>query len=493
MSTPTHGSGDPYQRFWEQLDEVNHQHAKLVPPVTYLVEPAEATRGSGIAPRYVYEARAVLVRAADMDQVRLHTAAPDQDVPGVPGVRKLMLDEGVHVPTEVDRLNQAVRAAEPDAPAATAAVDGVGEHDAAGGPGGHPAQPMASPNHLVTIAPVNLCPAGEPHPVTPGTPLWPPYPQPQHETPGVSGTPGTPAAGTGVSVLIIDTGLQADFAAGQAALAGVQTVLGESQRVPVDPETDLIKEYAGHGTFIAGVLRSVAPGTDVAVSSALQYAGALAEDALASTILTALEALGQWPDIISLSAGTPSHRHRTLMSLEPLFEQLHAHPGTVLVAAAGNDGTHKHPFFPAASARSHPGIISVGALRRDGQGRACFSNYGDWVKVYAPGEQIINVFRHGTYGYHHESTQVCRYRTPPLYHPCGCVDPVTSVEEEVSFDGLASWNGTSFATPLVAGLIAAHMTETKNSDARAAAHDLLRRHATTIEDAGDREKLLTLR
>jgi len=395
-----------------------------------------------------------------------------------------MLDDGVHVPTEVDRLNQAVRAAESDAPAAAR------EHDAAGGHVGHPARPMASPNHLVTIAPVNLCPAGEPHPVTPGTPLWPPYPQPQHETPGA---PGTPAAGTGVSVLIIDTGLQADFAAGQAALAGVQALPGESPRVPVDPETDLIKEYAGHGTFIAGVLRSVAPGTDVAVSSALQYAGALPEDALGSTILTALEALGQWPDIISLSAGTPSHRHRTLMSLEPLFEQLDAHPGTVLVAAAGNDGTHEHPFFPAASARSHPGIISVGALRRDGLGRACFSNYGDWVKVYAPGEQIINVFRHGTYGYHHQSTHVCRYRTHPLYYPCGCIDPVTSVDEEVNFDGLASWNGTSFATPLVAGLIAAHMTETKNSDARAAAHDLLRRHATTIEDAGDREKLLTLR
>jgi hypothetical protein len=443
------------QRFWEQYAEVQRVHAQLDPPVTYLVEPAEATPESDIAPLYVYEARAMLVRTAAMDQIRLHTAAPDEDVPGLPGVRKLRLDEGIHVPTEARRLNQAV-------------------HGKAAGP-----------NYLMSIAPVNLCPADEPRPVVPGTPLWP-YPDP-----GTVGTPG--AAGAGVSVLIIDTGLQTDFAAGQATLAGVRTAAGDSSRVATDLTTGLIKEYAGHGTFIAGVLRSVAPGTDVTVSNALRNAGALAEDALGATILAVLDANGAWPDIISLSAGTASDGNAEPISLGPLFERLEQHPGTVLVAAAGNDGNNEL-FWPAAGSADHPeGVISVGALRHDGQGRGCFSNHGDWVRVYAYGEQVVNLFQSGDYAYQHESTPDCRYYTPALYPQCDCVTPAIGLGDRVSFDGLASWSGTSFATPLVAGMIAAHMTETGTSDARAAARDLLNQRATIVVDAGDQQKLLALR
>jgi hypothetical protein len=45
----------------------------------------------------------------------------------------------------------------------------------------------------------------------------------------------------------------------------------------------------------------------------------------------------------------------------------------------------------------------------------------------------------------------------------------------------------------VAGMIAAHMTETGTSDARAAARDLLNQRATIVVDAGDQQKLPALR
>ena len=41
------------------------------------------------------------------------------------------------------------------------------------------------------------------------------------------------------------------------------------------------------------------------------------------------------------------------------------------------------------------------------------------------------------------------------------------------FDGFAHWSGTSFATPVAAGMVATRMTEHKESDARVANRQLL--------------------
>ncbi len=456
MSPYSEGSRDPFERFWEQLGEVRRQH----PDKIFMVAPDEATPGSGVEPRYVYEAKAALVSEADMSRVRPHTAARDEPS-RVPGVRKLFFDDETHVPTEVDRLNWLAQRDEP----------------------GGPRRRMASPNHLASIAPVNLCPADEPHPVPPTTPLWP---DPQ---------PGT--AGHGISVLVIDTGFLPTFAEEHPLLADVDLLPGRPERVLLGP-TGLIKEYGGHGTFVTGVLRSVAPGTRVTVSSALQSAGALLEEDLGAEILEVLarvqDADGRWPHIISLSAGATTHDNSEPVGLGPLFDELATnHRDTVLIAAAGNDGTSEHLFWPAAGANTHPGVISVGALRRDGRGRACFSNHGDWVKVFAYGEKVINLFPPGNYAYQHESTAECRYRQPPLYPDCTCVAR-SHYGDLVAFDGLARWSGTSFATPLVAGMVAAHMTKVgEESDAQRAAQDLLDRYAQTIVDEADHEVLRALR
>ena len=130
------------------------------------------------------------------------------------------------------------------------------------------------------------------------------------------------------------------------------------------------------------------------------------------------------------------------MALEAWLEQLRPYKGAICVAEAGNNYTQR-PAWPGA----FPDVLSVGALATDWRHRADFSNYGGWVDVYAPGENLINAIGSGTY--------TCQI--PP------------HVGQERTFSGLAQWSGTSFSAPIVTGLIAARMARCGESAREAAA------------------------
>jgi subtilisin family serine protease len=167
------------------------------------------------------------------------------------------------------------------------------------------------------------------------------------------------------------------------------------------------------------------------VERAFDIAGADYETRLAASLEDALD---RDPDILVFTFASATHRDESLHTFDELYDRrISRMKGLVVLAPAGNESTSR-PRWPAA----HPGVIAVGALAANGRQRAHWSNYGRWVDVYAPGEDLVNAFPEGTY--------VCT--EPP------------NVGERRQFGGMAMWSGTSFSTPLVAGLIAARMSQT---------------------------------
>jgi hypothetical protein len=87
--------------------------------------------------------------------------------------------------------------------------------------------------------------------------------------------------------------------------------------------------------------------------------------------------------------------------------------------------------------------------------------------------------------YQHSSYDACRFG---FTYACTCQYPAHTgalseedrsnpgnpgKPDQVMFEGYAQWSGTSFATPVAAAMVAAHMTTHKERDPRAALRQLL--------------------
>jgi hypothetical protein len=288
---------------------------------------------------------------------------------------------------------------------------------------------IATPNHAMTVAGGvgSSCPATEPEEVYDDIEPFPSVCQ--------------AGGGAGVLIYMADTGLLLD-AATHSWLAGVQMgnpAEDADPRIPLAGSPPEIPAYTGHGTFVAGVARCMAPSAEIIVTDAFCIAGTVLESDLVPRLEAALS-LGV--DIFHLTVACLSRYDLPLISFLEWLRRLRQYGGVICVAAAGNSG-FRRPTWPAAFSE----VIGVGALGGDWRGRASFSNFGGWVDVYAPGRDLVNAYATGDYKCH--------------------VEPYKG--DVRHFYGMAKWSGTSFSTPIVTGLIAARMSRTGENSQQAAA------------------------
>ena len=215
----------------------------------------------------------------------------------------------------------------------------------------------------------------------------------------------------------------------------------------VHPQNGWLDDESGHGTFIAGVVLQRAPSATIEIAKVLDTEGYGSELDVARAILDYADA-----DIINLSLGCYSHDDQPPLAIAEALR--HVSPTTVVVAAAGNDSTHR-PLWPAA----HKRVLAVAAVDDDLE-RASFSNFGWWVDAGARGVQVLSTFLEFDEAGH---TRPIRGRKPQ------------------SFQRWARWSGTSFAAPKVAGEIAATMSRLRSKSAREAAAALFASHQGPVD------------
>lgn len=186
--------------------------------------------------------------------------------------------------------------------------------------------------------------------------------------------------GLGVKVAVLDTGIDIDH-----------PDLDVDGGANFDPKAKSYDDNNGHGTHVAGTIAAldngygvigVAPGADLYAVKVLDRKGS----GWISQIILGIEwSIANGMDVMNLSLGS-DYPNQDLADALELAEEA----GMIIVAAAGNDTVDVD--FPGA----YPSTIAVGAINPD-RTLASFSSRGPQVDVVAPGVAITSTYKGGGY------------------------------------------------------------------------------------------------
>jgi subtilisin family serine protease len=226
--------------------------------------------------------------------------------------------------------------------------------------------------------------------------------------------------GRGITVAVLDTGAQLRHPALETNWTEGYDFVGKGDQNPSDRMVGLDvdrdekpDELYGHGTHVAGIVDRVAPAAKIMPLRVLNSEGYGDAYTTAKAIAYAQR---HEVDVINLSLGTSRFS-------ELLYEMVTRATGdNIAVAAAAGNSNTEDEHYPAAGASgtqhasplldpTKDGLLAVTSVNRYGK-KSGFANFGLWVDIAAPGQDIRSAF----------PTSVYR-----------------------------NWSGTSMATPFVSG------------------------------------------
>lgn len=226
--------------------------------------------------------------------------------------------------------------------------------------------------------------------------------------------------------------------------------------------------HAGHGTFIAGIVRLLAPDARVLSVPVMHSDGIVEEEHAYDALVWIRDRVSEaadgrserFVDVVNLSFGryeeageSPADSSEMHSVLDELAEL-----GVRVVASAGNEAKatrvlpaafSKERFLGLFSEENDPdrtALISVGARDPDGT-LAAYTSTGDWVTVNAPGTALVSTL---------PTFDPTEFPLPKDLDKSG--DP-THPDPNFQASGIGQWSGTSFAAAWVSASIAAKLLE----------------------------------
>ena len=294
----------------------------------------------------------------------------------------------------------------------------------------------ATPNHILTVAgEVGPCPATEPQEVYEGIE---PYPSVCLDN-----------GGEGVSIYVADTGL---LPGAQSSYSWLTGVVGDPDPLAPAPGA-VIPPYAGHGTFIAGVARCMAPRRTSSSRTSSRSRVARWNPTWPKT--STQRSISAWTSSTCRSRRRPGMRR----------------PWSLSRSGCGLSGSTKALCASPRQETATPGCLA---------GRPPSLRWYPWAHWLATGAAAPRsaISAGGLTCMHLAGISSMPMRLARISVTMPYAGQVRN------FYGMAQWSGTSFSTPIVTGLIAARMSRTGENGQQAAAALLAEARAQAIPGVG---------